>query len=410
MSLLGNIVIHIDEIHAIDAIDANNDENQENMIINNIFNNISNKPKKSNHKSKKSVSVEAKDGLMIEEDDRGDRNDCDKKRNTKRGGDNGKVNKHLSIKNYETLLTHNYKMDELRKICLQYKIPRGGNKVDLMDRIFTYFKMSIYPLKIQKVFRGFLQRKLIKLKGSALFDRKICTNDTDFFTMDTMDEIQYNQFFSYTDVDGFVYGFNILSLYNLIIKGDDNPKNPYNRNEISNKIKEGVNRVIKISRILKIPIEIEIKQEIIDPRKRLEMKILELFQVINSYGNYSNSEWFTDLSRGEHIKFARELVDIWNYRAQLTVNKKNEICPPHGNPFLATPYYANTASYTNLNNLSNDTLVKFNVQIIENLVKTAIDVDNRTLGSFYVLSALTLVSEAARNAMPWLYEAAVNIP
>jgi hypothetical protein len=47
------------------------------------------------------------------------------------------------------------------------------------------------------------------------------------------------------------------------------------------------------------------------------------------------------------------------------------------------------------------------VQIIENLVKSAIDVDNKTLGSFYVLTALTLVSQPAREAMPWLYEAGV---
>jgi hypothetical protein len=47
------------------------------------------------------------------------------------------------------------------------------------------------------------------------------------------------------------------------------------------------------------------------------------------------------------------------------------------------------------------------VQIIENLVKSAVDIDNKTLGSFYVLTALTLVSQPAREAMPWLYEAGV---
>ena len=165
-----------------------------------------------------------------------------------------------------------------------------------------------------------------------------------------------------------------------------------------------------MSRIMKMPIEIDIKQEILDPRKRMEMKILELFQLMNSYGNYANSEWFTNLSRNEHIRFARELVDIWNYRAQLTNAKKMEICPPHGNPFLGTPYFTNVATYINLNNLTNDTVTRFNVQIIENLIRSSIDTDNKTLGALYVLSALTLVSNEARNAMPWLYEAAVHGP
>jgi hypothetical protein len=90
--------------------------------------------------------------------------------------------------------------------------------------------------------------------------------------------------------------------------------------------------------------------------------------------------------------------------------KKVEICPPHGNPFLGTPYYVNIASNVVLNNISIETLVKYNVQIIENLVKSAIDIDNKMLGTFYVLSALTLVSESARDAMPWLYDAVVYIP
>jgi len=315
--------------------------------------------------------------------------------------------KKLTIYTYEQLKTEKYKMDELRKLCMQYKVSRAGNKEDITKRLYDYCKSSIVPLKIQKVVRGFLHRKLIKLHGPAFKKRNICTNDTDFFTMDEMHEIPYEQFYSFKDIDGFIYGFNILSLHNLIVKEGENTKNPYNRNSISNDIKQDIRQIVKLSALLKMPIDIVIKQEIMDPRKRMEMKILELFQTINSYGNYANSEWFTDLSRVEHIRFARELHDIWNYRAQLSNLKKYEICPPHGNPFMGTPYFTNTATNVTLVNFGIDVLIRFNVQIIENLVKSAIDTDNKTLGSFYVLTALTLVSQPAREAMPWLYEAGV---
>ena len=315
--------------------------------------------------------------------------------------------KKLTIYTYEQLKTEKYKMEELRKLCMQYKVSRAGNKEDITKRLYDYCKSSIVPLKIQKVVRGFLHRKLIKLHGPAFKKRNICTNETDFFTMDEMHEIPYEQFYSYKDIDGFIYGFNIMSLHNLISKEGENTKNPYNRNSITNDIKQDIKRIVKLSALLKTPLDIVIKQEIMDPRKRMEMKILELFQTINSYGNYANSEWFTELSRHEHIRFARELYDIWNYRAQLSNLKKYEICPPHGNPFLGTPYFTNTATNMTLVNLGIDVLIRFNVQIIENLVKSAIDTDNKTLGSFYVLTALTLVSEPARNAMPWLYEAGV---
>jgi hypothetical protein len=322
------------------------------------------------------------------------------------------VKKHeeLSINSYNNLLLVKYKMDELKKLCTKYKISKGGNKDDLTKRLYEYCKNSVGPLKIQKVFRGFLHRKLHKLQGPALKNRKLCTNDTDFFTMDDMIEIPTIQFYSYRDRDDFVYGFNIVSLYNLILKEGSRSKNPYNRSEFDIKVKENVSSMIRISKVLKIPIEIELKNEIMDPVKRMELKILELFQTMNSYGNYANSEWFSDLSRNSHIRFARELVDIWNYRALLTMAKKQEICPPHGSPFLGTPYFTNLANNATLNNISIETLVKYNIQIIENLVKSAMDIDNKMLGTFYVLSALTLVSQSARDAMPWLYDAVVYIP
>jgi hypothetical protein len=315
--------------------------------------------------------------------------------------------KKLTIYTYEQLNIEKYKMDELRKLCMQYKVSRAGNKEEITKRLYDYCKNSIVPLKIQKVVRGFLHRKLIKLRGPAFKKRNICTNETDFFTMDEMHEIPYEQFYSYKDIDGFIYGFNILSLHNLISKEGDGTKNPYNRNSIPIIVKQDIRQIVKLAALLKSPIDIVIKQEILDPRKRMEMKILDLFQTINSYGNYSNSEWFSTLNQIGHVRFARELYDIWNYRAQLANIKKYEICPPHGNPFMGTPYFTNTASNNTLVNLGIDVLIRFNVQIIENLVKSAIDIDNKTLGSFYVLTALTLVSEPARNAMPWLYEAGV---
>ena len=321
-----------------------------------------------------------------------------------------KKKEELTMSNYNTLLVVKYKMDELKKLCSKYKLSKGGNKDDLTKRLYDYCKNSIGPLKIQKVFRGFLHRKLHKLQGPALKNRKLCTNDTDFFTMDDMIEIPTIQFYSYRDRDDFVYGFNIVSLYNLILKEGSRSNNPYNRSEFDIKVKENVSSMIRISKVLKIPIEIELKNEIMDPVKRMELKILELFQTMNSYGNYANSEWFSDLSRNSHIRFARELVDIWNYRALLTMAKKQEICPPHGSPFLGTPYFTNLANNATLNNISIETLVKYNVQIIENLVKSAMDIDNKMLGTFYVLSALTLVSQSARDAMPWLYDAVVYIP
>jgi len=44
------------------------------------------------------------------------------------------------------------------------------------------------------------------------------------------------------------------------------------------------------------------------------------------------------------------------------------------------------------------------------MVKSGHTNDNRSLGAYYVLAALTLVSDEARNSLPWLYQSvAYNI-
>ncbi len=46
--------------------------------------------------------------------------------------------------------------------------------------------------------------------------------------------------------------------------------------------------------------------------------------------------------------------------------------------------------------------------VFENAIYSGIDEDYRKLGAFHVLSALTLVSRGAREAMPWLYESVMH--
>ena len=40
---------------------------------------------------------------------------------------------------------------------------------------------------------------------------------------------------------------------------------------------------------------------------------------------------------------------------------------------------------------------------MEKLSYSAHDIENQKLGVLYILSSLTLVSQPARDAMPWLY-------
>jgi len=308
-----------------------------------------------------------------------------------------------TIYNYHIITKYNYNIQQLKTFAKHYKLKISGTKKELLTRIFVFLQLSYYVTKIQKIFRGNLQRQFNKLHGPAFKDIKLCTNDTDFITMENLSELNFNQFFSYKDVDGFIYGFDIASIYSLIYMKNNSKKcsqNPYNRNNIPAEVLINIKILIKIGRILKKNIYLEIQDDptSISNEKAIELRALSLFQNINALGNYSNSEWFLSLSRHNLIKFVRELTDIWSYRAQLSLEVKNNICPPNGNPFrnLNNPYIHLEPDINNVK--------KVILEVLEKLVNTGVDADSRALGAYYVLAALTLVNFDASTALPWLFQ------
>ena len=297
-----------------------------------------------------------------------------------------------TIQNYTILAKYNYNVQQLKQFAKHYKLKVGGNKTELIKRIFIHLFLSSYIIKIQKIFRGLLQRKYNKYHGEGFFKRKMCTNETDFITMEEITQIPYYNFFSYKDTDGFVYGFELSSLYNLILKnGNQNNKsitNPYNRNKISFEITNKIKSIIRLSNILKLPIQL-----IYSPSF-----CLSLFQKIDELGNYSDPKWFLSLNRHQIIKFIRELIDIWTYRAQLSDEVKSNILPPHGN-FLMNTHLHFLQTEPNL-----IVLKKSILRSIEKLVTSGIDRDSKALGAYYILGALTMVNHETAMALPWLYQ------
>ena len=168
-----------------------------------------------------------------------------------------------TIKNYNEITRYNYSLPQLKIIAKEYKLKISGNKPQLILRIFAYLYFSSQIIKIQKIFRGLLVKKYKFLHGPASMNRKICTNTDDFITMEPVEEINFHQFLSYKDADGFIYGFDIISLHNLFLKSKDNDqiKNPYNRNTIPETAIKNIKSVVRLSRILKIHINLHYEDD-----------------------------------------------------------------------------------------------------------------------------------------------------
>jgi hypothetical protein len=307
---------------------------------------------------------------------------------------------------YELLLKYNYSIKQLKQIAKEHKLKITGNKQQLVSRIYGHLYLSHLVIRVQKLIRGCLQRKYNDIHGPGFKDRTLCTNNFDFLSMDELTNIQNEQFFSFKDDDGFIYGFDILSLHNLIYKCNGAVKNPFNQQPLTSKVIENFRSLLRMSRVLKINILTELSdvtKEVSD-KKSVELRALTLFQNIDALGNYSNAQWFLTLNRNQLIKFVRELVDIWQYRANLPNETKKAICHPSGNPFQRLPNYNILQTLENL-----DEVRKIILEVMEKFVNTGIDKDNKCLGAYYVLGAITLVNNEAATSLPWLFEAAYHM-
>jgi hypothetical protein len=300
---------------------------------------------------------------------------------------------------YMILLEYKYKKDQLKEIARFYNLRVSGTNQELLTRIYTHLKMSVFTVKIQSMYRGYLQRFCNNLRGPAFLKRSLCTNTNDFLTMENLSNIHHHQFVSYMDSDKFVYGFDVLSLYNLKKSSQEEPvKNPYNRTTIPKEVFVNVKRLMKImKRVYGSPLDIEIEKEDISTLSTDE-RINRMFIEMDSHGHYTCISWFNELNRNELIRFVQELADIWFYRASLTPEVRYTICPD--DPLR------NYSLFLGFIRLQEDinTVREHVLHVIESFVFSGIDESARSLGVIYVLQSFTLVNENARETMPHFYQ------
>jgi hypothetical protein len=233
------------------------------------------------------------------------------------------------------------------------------------------------------------------------------------------------ELFTYLDSDNKIYGFHIASIFHLIITSYPTITNPYNRNVIPSSIIKNVYEKLIYGSLMGFRVSVKLEDEdnddnnnndqsgytnvaggvpVISREKQEELFIVDLFQHINTLGNYADSDWFIALQREELVRFIRNIHDIWYYRANLSQEMKERICPPHGNPFVLHNAHVNLNVITLLTSPEIRTIC---VSVIDRMTRRGAAREDQCLGAFYVLATLTIVNQDARNALPWLYEAVV---
>ena len=311
-----------------------------------------------------------------------------------------------TLKNYKNFKEKKNSVSQLKMICSHYKLKITGNKEQLTNSIYNLLNHTSSALKIQRIWKKYCFKKYHLLHGPARHNRSLCVNETEFYTMDSLESIPYKYFFSYKDKDDMIYGFDILYLNKLINKRNDANSgcastNPYNRKDIPNRIKFQIKKYLQYGKFIGKEIEMEPKKEGVVKKNTIEMRIKSLFHEMDILGNYTNADWFLSLDKFKVTQFLKYLYDIWDYRASIEERIKIEICPPYGNPFMGLNTY-------NLMDFPLDGVLMIASNAMEQFIIKGINTQSKVLGSNYVLCALTLVSPAAADALPWLYYSVSN--
>jgi hypothetical protein len=308
-----------------------------------------------------------------------------------------------NIHNIEKTQTLNYSVAELKANLKSYDLYLSGNKQVLHARLFSYLRAVRAVIRMQCHFRGRFVRGVFKLFQKYQSMMPSCVNDQDFYSFEPLKEINKFQLICVTEPEGSVYGFDLSSSvqYKKKLESGTPLTNPYTRSNLDPAFFAELEKIEIASKMGIIPtvFEIEKANEInnLSFEKKVEMKAISLFQHINSLGNYSDASWLLSLSRGRMNRLLRELYDIWNFRLNISRETKRNVCPPHGKPFDLGMTIQTSA-------ISDIELKDVILTILENFVYRGVDRDAQCLGSFYVLGALTLVSEVAAEASPWLFQ------
>lgn len=305
-----------------------------------------------------------------------------------------------------------YQLPELKKICRFYKITNYSkmNKSKLIGSIEHLIKVENYICMVQKNIKRFNIQRFLNNKAPNKSwlpsNRKsLCKNESDFYTLELVEDIPLSQYICYVDENECYWGFNIISLYNYfehqyhISKIKNKINNPYTNLPFNIKFIENFNHHIYASKIYGFTVELQINkdEENKNEAQTINNLLIHNISIIEQHGYFIRNDWITSISKEQLINFVYELKDIWTYRSQIDDIVKKQICYPSGNPF------ENIASLGTLNTISYNNVFQIVLNIINNFISKGVTYSDCETGILFVLSALSLVSSEFANAYPWIF-------
>jgi len=246
--------------------------------------------------------------------------------------------------------------------------------------------------KIQKFWRTRYSRALAKERGPAFFIRSICHNDTELASLETLESIPNDYFFTIKD-NKRIWGFDIRT---LVIQYEEEGKleNPYTKELCSKEVIESFKMHVDRLKRWKKPLHYE-RITNLTPKQSWNLRVLDICLQLDMLGYRIATHWFTDLSIDQQKKLYTCLYVLWNSLAE---NLRETIVPRNielGELFKWIPQKIQMKT-------DMDSIRRTNIHIIERLISSASQQSDKTLGAMYSVICISRVSYRCHNAYPWL--------
>jgi hypothetical protein len=232
-------------------------------------------------------------------------------------------------------------------------------------------------------------------QGPAANVKDLGVNVTELYSFEPISVIPSYYLISVCDENKLVWVFDIRTIVHTMATGFPS-QNPYTRGSFTELSMKRIHARIAWLRRRKYHI-LHANTDILTDEQCWNQKVLDAILKIEALGYYVSCEWFTGLTKEEHMKFYRRLYSIWNWRLNLTRAEKESIVPQYDTRPCVFRFLPNDQPEKSFSWWE-----RYTLSIVEAFTTRSPDREQQKLGALYILMALVQVSKGAAEGLPWL--------
>ena len=281
-----------------------------------------------------------------------------------------------------------------------YKNPtRFVTKIVLPEKILTRSAHQAIVL-LQRFWKKWSTKRRFQRQGPAANCYSLASNQTEVYSLESLDTIPKSFFFSFGDESKNIWAFDIRSLSHLVTEGSE-IVNPYTRGLISSATLQRIHRRILWLRERRFPI-LYATGENLTPDQLWNQKVLDVFFKMEALGYRASCRWFDEMNLSDHMSFYRKIFRLWMYQLGLTNPEREAIVPGYNSGM--TKLFRHTPDRVEANSHDLRWWRRANLNLIIEFISRAPQKSQQGLGALYVLMALVQVVPEAAEAYPWVRE------